>query len=467
MKRLALHTTSPRLLWRHLLVWTLLALSLIWGLLTAVAYLSGQHEADEITRGQLVATARLLLRQPHDVVDLGQAPAPQDLPEIDQHLGIYTPELHVVIWRGGTVVRDTHGLAPTLPRPLVVGHQKFGFSTQGEQRLWRAFVAEAPMGQGAVQRVAVLVDTGQRDALARDFAEHIVRPALVLLPLVALLLTWVIRRGLRPLDKLSADIAALDVDRGETLQAQQQYRELGISALAINDLVQRLQALLVRERRFTSDVAHELRTPLTALVWQARLASDTTDPAARNAALDHIEREALKAGHILTQLLDLARAQRQQGGVQAPINLTELAREALAEHAARAHQHRHTLTLEAPDDPVWVQGHAPLLALALRNLVDNALTHTPAGTQVELRIDRGPSGAVCCSVSDDGGRPGAAASTPPDKGLGVGLALAQRIADWQGVALTQEPGLAPFTKRFQLRWPPPSTTAQAADPPEA
>jgi two-component system sensor histidine kinase QseC len=453
MKRLALQATSSRLLWRHLLMWTLLALCLIWGLLTAVAYQSGRHEADEITRGQLVATARLLLRQPPEQGDPGQPDAPYLLPQIDQHLGIYTPELHVVIWRGTTVVRDTHGLAPRLPGSLLPGHHKLGWSVQGEPRLWRAFVAETPAGSQPVQRVAVLVDTGQRDALARDFAEHIVRPALLLLPLVALLLIWVIRRGLRPLDKLSADIAALDVDRGETLQAQQPYRELGVSALAINDLVQRLQALLARERRFTADVAHELRTPLTALVWQTRLAHDTAQATSRTAALDRIEQEALKAGHILAQLLDLARAQRQQSQIQAPVDLAELSRAALADHAARAHQHRHGLTLEAPDGPVWVLGHAPLLALALRNLVDNALTHTPPGTQVELRLERGPSGAVCCSVSDDGGRTGAALAAPCEPGLGVGLALVQRIAEWEGAVLTQDTGRPPFTKRFQLCWP--------------
>jgi two-component system sensor histidine kinase QseC len=92
-----------------------------------------------------------------------------------------------------------------------------------------------------------------------------------------------------------------------------------------------------------------------------------------------------------------------------------------------------------------------MLELALRNLVDNALRHTPTGTQVEVRVGPGEDGAVVLSVSDDGARQGPQSSARP--GMGVGLTLVQRIADAHGIRLLQGPVAPPFTTRYALVWP--------------
>jgi len=282
------------------------------------------------------------------------------------------------------------------------------------------------------------------------------------LPLAAWILASAIRRGLLPLKRLSGQISTLDIDAGQMLVPQQPYQELGVTVQSINHLVQRLQAQLERERRFAADVAHELRTPLTALVLQARLASDSPLASDKTQALKAVEQGARQAARILSQLLDLARAQSLQGELKDPVDLCALAHSVVSEHAALAHELGQDIALEVPKQALLVKGQATLLALALRNLVDNALRHNPAGTFVEVRVAQDRAGTLRLSVSDDGSErvseapcgPGTAPGlvSGPAGGLGIGLTLVERIAQSQGAQLLREPGTGPFGKRFVLIW---------------
>ena len=460
---------QDRSLWRYLWAWALGAVVALWMLLAGLAYSTGYHEAEEISDGLLVSAAQLLLSQPlaQPLLVPGTPNPPTvhqaELPAaLSQHPpNAYAPEFHVVIWQGDRLVWDSHGVHAQLPPRLALGHQTLGLTLQGVSQDWRVYVAESTEAT-AVRRVAVFMDPARREALAADISEHILLPALVFLPLVALMLASAIRRGLLPLQRLSGKIAALDVDAGQTLVPQQPYRELGVTVQSINALVLRLQAQIGRERRFAADVAHELRTPLTALVLQARRARKGSGAAEQDQALQAVEQGALRAGRILSQLLDLARAQSLTGDVSEQVDLCALALRVVSEHAALAHELGQDIALEAPDSMV-LPGQSTLLELALRNLVDNALRHNPAGTYVEVRVARDAAGQVTLSVSDDGGDVSAVrtpgSDTAPDTGtssnvgLGIGLTLVERIAQSQGAQLVRDGGAAPFGKRFALVWP--------------
>jgi len=447
MKRMP-RSLGGHMLWRHLWLWALLTLLGVWLILAAVAYYTGLHEADEINDGQLAAFAQILLRQ--------NSPSTSHVPPPNARrlATLYAPELRAVAWENDQVVWDTHNMAALLPSDSRLGLQTLRSSTTRPGPTWRTYVAEAQAPNGDTHRVAVLIDMGWRRTLGRDIAEHIVRPALILLPLAALLLAWAIRRGLAPLERLSDQIAVLDLDAGQTLPAQQPFQELTGTAHAINALVQRLQSQLARERRFTSDVAHELRTPLTAMLLQSRLARETPQSADRQAALASVEHDALRAGRILGQLLDLARAQSLDGQSTEPVDLCGLARQVVAAHAPMAYELGQELALEAPPGPVVVQGHATMLELALRNLVDNALRHTPGGTLVEVHVGHTADGGGFLSVRDNGARDGVRPSASASPGLGVGLTLVQRIADAHGAVLEQFQGTPTEPQRFTLTWPP-------------
>lgn len=441
-------TRPPRRLSRHLWWWVLLSLMLVWATLVATAWYTGRHEAQEINEGRLDSVARLWLQGGE-----GAAPRPSR----------YGPEMMVLVWDNSRLVHDSHGVASALqaalPR-LTPGLHETTLGLDGQSRRWLVRVhtqTRADVDGHAVQRrVVTLLDAHRADGLGRDIAEHIVRPALVLLPLVAVMLAWAIRRGLQPLVSLSDDIERLDGQQGQTLNEAQPYTELHSTVHAINGLVHRLQAQAERERRFASDVAHELRTPLTALVWQSRQAQTAPTDGERQTALARVEHEALRAGRILQQLLDLARAQGLDAADAQPVALDALCREVVAEHAALAHERGHELSLDAPEAPVTVHSHPTLLTLALRNLLDNALRHTPAGSQVWVRLSTLDDGSVHLSVDDSGPGPttaNATATTGGSTGLGIGLTLVDRITHWLGLRWRREPGDASHPHGHTLSWP--------------
>jgi len=443
-------STAPapqRLLRHYLLRWTLGVVVVVWLVVVAQAWSTASREARKFSDGQMVAVAKLWLMA---------EPIPASARALDGVSGLeheFLQDVAVVVWDAGRVLTDTHGVAAgidpsKLPSP--------GFTTLQLQvpqlsSQWRAFSVQSGEGE-AHRRVLVLTDMRQRYELGADIASHVAEPALLVLPLMLLLLWWTVRRGLRPLDHLSQEVASLDGFAGQRLGNQQRFGEFTSTVTAINGLVDTLQERAQRERAFASDVAHELRTPLAALALQSRAVQHDPSPE----RLAQLEQESLRAGRILNQLLDLARAQRQSGQMAgAPgeaVALGELAARLIAAHAQGAHDSGHELSLAQPDTAVVVRAQPLLLELALRNLIENALRHTPRGTQVVVQVWQ-TAEANGVSVSDDGRRANAVEPLPAESGgLGLGLRLVERIAEQIGGALVIDSGESPMTTRFTLRW---------------
>ncbi len=109
-----------------------------------------------------------------------------------------------------------------------------------------------------------------------------------------------------------------------------------------------------------------------------------TPPEQHAEALGRIGRDALRAGHVLNQLLALARTSRARLQESDAVDLAALARQVSADYAQAAWEHGGSIAVVAPS-PAVLHGNAVLLELAVRNLLENALRHTPAGTRIETR----------------------------------------------------------------------------------
>lgn len=432
---------------RYLLAWALAALVLVWGSFIAVGYKTGEHEADELTDGHLASVSSLLLPLAAGGLPGGRVVTPAGAGgELKAH--DYQRSMSVVLWdaQGRLLSRTGDAPLPDFSSPDGFANLQLGTPPRG----WRAF---SRWDESHGRKLMVLLSVRERDDLAEDIAGQVVEPGLWLLPVVALVLGLAIHRGLRPLRQLAQEVHALDIQQPHKLRAPADYEELAATADAINRLAGRYRAALARERELANEFAHELRTPLASLALHARAMHDTPPGPAQQAALARVQDDARRAGEVLSHLLALARASRAEldEAVQ-PLDLDALARRLVAEYAPAAHAGGRDLALASPG-PFPLSGHAVLLELALRNLVENALAHTPAGTQVEVELD---PAAGWLQVSDDGqaraGTAGGGAVEPLK--LGLGHRVVAKVAALHGGRFEPDLALAGGRRGWRIALPP-------------
>jgi signal transduction histidine kinase len=222
-------------------------------------------------------------------------------------------------------------------------------------------------------------------------------------------------------------------------------REIEGLVTAFNDMLDRIHALVKELREVTDNVAHDLRSPLTRI--RGLMESAATAPQAsaevRGTAGQVIE-ECDRLVHLIDTMLEIAESHA--GAVQvafAPVELGQLARDACELFLPVAEDRGVSLTADIPAAPLAVQGNLRRLQRVVANLVDNAITYTPAGGSVRLRLHR-EGAEVVLTVEDTGigisaadlprvferfFRVDASRSTP---GHGLGLTLAQALVSAHG-----------------------------------
>jgi two-component system OmpR family sensor kinase len=229
----------------------------------------------------------------------------------------------------------------------------------------------------------------------------------VVLGLVGGFALVVVRVGLLPLDRMGHTAAAIaGGDLSHRVETADQRTEVGRLGLALNRMLDRLEdAFAAREasqerlRRFIADASHELRTPLASIRGYAELfrMGAAREPEDIAKAMRRIEDEAARMGILVEDLLTLARLDEVREANHGAVDLSVLARDAVDD--ARATDPEREIELHA--QPVAVTGDADQLRQVLANLLRNALVHTPAGTPIEVSVDR-ENGAVRLAVRDHG-----------------------------------------------------------------
>jgi two-component system OmpR family sensor kinase/two-component system sensor histidine kinase QseC len=312
---------------------------------------------------------------------------------------------------------------------------------------WRAYGLQTADG---VIQIAQPVQV--REALARAAALRVVIPLILLLPIMIAAVAWIVRRGLKPLGFVAAEVQRRDAYTLAPLGAEHLPREIEPLVSELNRLLERLQRAFAAQRAFISDAAHELRSPLTALRLQLQLLDRAPDESERLQARTRLGAAVERAIHLVEQLLALARSEPQEA-------VLDFEKTDLAAAAAEAIRDTHDLALARNIDlgleatpGLYVQGNREALRTLARNLIDNAVRYTPPGGTVQVRCRSAAKEAIL-EVSDTGpGIPAADRERVFDRfyrraatqegGTGLGLAIVKAIAERHGaqVELAEAPG---------------------------
>ena len=410
---------------RRLLIGLLSATALLWLLALVITYLDTRHELDELLDAHLAQSASLLLAQVgHEAEDIEIEHAPQ--------LHRYSRHVAFQVWyRGRELVLHSAG-APNTP----LSSQQEGFSNREiEKRRWRVFSAWDSRNRYLVQ---VAEHREARDHLAGTVVDSMLLPMLIMLPLLGALIWFGITRGLRPLNAISNEVAQRQPESLEPMELHAVPDEVAPLVQDLNRLFERVRESLDKERRFTADAAHELRTPLAAIKTQAQVAQAAAKDVERQQALVSVVEGCDRAARLVEQLLTLARLEPENFQANETCDLRSIVREVIAELVPNAVKKNIELQLTA-EQQASVKGNSALLAILVRNLVDNAVRYSPIDSTVRVRIDSSAD-AIELGVCDEGpGIPTAEQARIWDRfyrvlgsgetGSGLGLSIVKQVAD--------------------------------------
>ena len=273
---------------------------------------------------------------------------------------------------------------------------------------------------------------------------------------------WLAGRALRPIAEIIDQAEAMEAGsmrRG--ISAYSESREYHRLVEVLNSMLTRLQSSFEAQRRFTADASHELRSPLTAMRGELEVAlRRERDPEEYRRVLDSTLEEVLRLSRTADDLLTLARS---EAGVArprlAPTDLAEVARKAVERLAPTAASRGIELELDHRG-VCGVLADADQMERVIRNLLDNAVRHSPDGSAITVRLSSDQR-AVEVSVSDRG--PGLG-GIPPERvfdrfyradaarsqgsGTGLGLAIVKAVVEAHGgrvLAEDRQRGGARFT----------------------
>ncbi|MBW9103236.1 sensor histidine kinase [Paraburkholderia phenoliruptrix] len=364
---------------------------------------------------------------------------------------------------GGNIyyqIREEHGRVitgyPDLPETVKMPAEPF--SVQFYDDVFRgrplrvAFlrlpVHDVPTAQTRVVLVRVGETIEPRQALAREILTGSLQQE-GLLVMLALGIVWLgVARGLRPLNRLSAKVAARAEDDPTPLDTVGLPSEVAPLVDSINQYIGRTRNMQLSRRRFFNDAAHQLKTPLAVIQAESELALRDLDggqesgagPRREGVHLRRLNRAVQQAVRIVQQLLSLSRLDADSGYTvrHAAVPLHKVARSVTLDWSPVARSRGIDLGFEE-DTRIDVTGQADLLAELAGNLIDNAIRYSGDGAVITVRVAC-EDGAPLLQVIDNG--PGIAASerdavferfyrseaTQAVEGSGLGLSIVREIA---------------------------------------
>jgi two-component system, OmpR family, sensor kinase len=283
------------------------------------------------------------------------------------------------------------------------------------------------------------------------------------------------RRAMAPIATLTSTAAAIARTRDPSRKVPQSEADDEVAELArtLQGMLRELdsargetEAMLDRQRRFVADASHELRTPLTSVLVNLELLAESLSGEEGEAARSAL-RSSQRMRRLVADLLLLARTDVGRVVPHEPCDLAQIVVEAAGELGSVSGEHEISLDVGRPGS-VLVEGSRDELHRLAINLLENALRHTPAGTEIRVSSSLSDDHQAVLTVEDDGpGVPEHLRGTlferfvrgAGDRGgsFGLGLAIVRAVAESHGGSVAIEPtgerdGVS-YGARFVVRLP--------------
>jgi two-component system OmpR family sensor kinase len=344
-------------------------------------------------------------------------------------------DIVVTIWKEG-VTSPYRSTEPSLALPRDAEPGFATSSVNGEN--WRIYTLREP---------SMVIQVAQRSRVRHELTEarsmNTLWPMIVLVPLVWIAVLLVVRRALRRLTSLGAQVQAIDPTHFKTLSTSGVPTAIRPFIASINMMIERLAQSIETERKFIADAAHELRTPITALQLQADNLQPHIAPGNRE-RFGELQSGITRSGRLIAQLLRLARADAAlQPDTLTRVDVSKVVVEVVAEVLPIAMKRGIDIGAEEMTS-AHVRANEADIGIALRNLVSNAIRYTPDGGKVDLSVHLRDS-MVWIEVVDTG--PGIDEALLPrvfdrffrantqTEGSGLGLSIVQAIVNrYDGMA---------------------------------
>ncbi|GAB4550769.1 MAG: hypothetical protein Kow0063_45140 [Anaerolineae bacterium] len=432
--------------------------------LAAAFYLDGQLERELAAQADFYAAfAANLARDEATLAGLAPTIVSMFAPQADLTVRLFAA-------RDGSLLAATQDIGPQPSHVALIalGYRSPTLFVQPSRDLPRRRYAAQPIrvGQPPAQRTIGVVEVS-RSTLSIERSLASLRQILLAALLGALALSLVVSalmarrlsQPIRAMEEATRRIAAgdLDVRVGDDREDKHPQDELERLGASIDHMARRLKHLETARARFVSEIAHDLRTPLTAIKGLLVNLIDDAGPAGQP-SLEMAEQETDRLIRLVNQLLDFSRWQAGQLELNpSPVDVGDIARNAVTLSQGRAHHRGVTLTVDIAAGLPVLSADPDRLSQVILNLLDNAIKFTPAGGQVMLRagysqdqVASPPKGEVKVSVHDTGRGMSEAEQAQafeayyrgPGGGSGLGLTIARAIVEAHGgrIGIESKPG---------------------------